>query len=331
MYALVTGANGFLGRHVVEQLVARGDQVRALCRHENPELISFGVETVQGDIRNRAAVVEACRGVDVVFHVAAITGIWGRWSDFYEINTLGTEHVVEGCRRHGVRRLVYTSSPSVTYSGEDQLGIDESVPYPKSWYCHYPHSKALGEQHVLRANGAPGSDLKTCALRPHLIWGPHDKNLFGRLVEQARSGRLCRVGPGGNLVDTVYVENAAVAHLLAAEALLGDAPAAGRAYFISQGEPVNCWEWINRLLAIAGLPPVEKSISRHAAKWFGRFCEATYRTFRLPGEPPMTRFLADQLSTSHYFDITRAKQELGYEPKISIEEGLRRLARSYVR
>lgn len=329
MYALVTGASGFLGRHVVKQLVLRGDRVRTFCRREHPELAPLGVEIVQGDIRDRAAVIEACRGVDVVFHVAAITGIWGRWQDFYETNTRGTEYVVEGCRQHGVSRLVYTSSPSVTYSGRDQLGIDESTPYPTSWYCHYPHSKALAEQYVLNANDT--SDLKTCSLRPHLIWGPRDENLFGRLIKQARSGKLCQVGPGGNMIDTVYVENAASAHLLAAEALQNAAPAAGRAYFISQGEPVNCWEWINRLLAVAGLPPVEKTISHRAAKWFGRLCEATYRTFHLPGEPPMTRFLADQLSTSHYFDISRARNELGYEPTISTEEGLDRLATSYSR
>ena len=329
MYALVTGATGFLGRHVVEQLVARGDQVRALCRRQQPDLVKLGVEVVSGDIRDRASVVQACQGIDAVFHVAAITNIWGRWRDFYETNTLGTEYVIDGCRQHGVSKLIYTSSPSVTYNGQDQLGVDESAPYPTSWYCHYPHSKALGEQSVLKANNP--SCLKTCSLRPHLIWGPRDENLFGRLIEQARSGKLCQVGRGGNMIDTVYVENAATAHLLAAEALEGDAPAAGRAYFISQGEPVNCWEWVNRLLAVAGLPPVKKTISRSAAKWFGRVCEATYRTLHLSGEPPMTRFLADQLSTSHYFNISRARNELGYEPEISIEEGLRRLAAAYSR
>lgn len=329
MYALVTGGNGFLGRHVVEQLVSRGDRVRALCRHENSDLAAIGVEVVLGDVRDRAAMIKACRGVDVVFHVAAVTGIWGRWHDFYETNTLGTKYVVEGCRQHGISRLVYTSSPSVTYNGQDQLGIDESAPYPKSWYCHYSHSKALGEQQVLQASGTDG--LKTCSLRPHLIWGPRDQNLFGRLVEQARSGRLCRIGSGRNLVDMVYVENAASAHLLAADALKENAPAAGRAYFISQGEPVNCWEWIDRLLSVAGLPPVQKTISRRAAKWLGRIYETTYRTFRLSGDPPMTRFLADQLSTSHYFDISRARTDLGYEPIVSTEEGLQRLATAYSR
>lgn len=329
MYALVTGGNGFLGRYIVEQLISRGDRVRTLCRRENPDLAALGVEVMQGDIRDRVAVLGACCGVDVVFHVAAITGIWGRWQDFYETNALGTKYVVEGCRTHGVSRLVYTSSPSVTFDGQDQLGIDESAPYPKSWNCHYPHSKSLGERYVLHASGTDG--LNACALRPHLIWGPRDENLFGRLVAQARSGRLRRVGTGKNLVDTVYVENAASAHLLAADALEGDAPAAGRAYFISQGEPVNCWEWINRLLAVADLPPVQKTISRGAAKWLGRICEATYSTLRLSGDPPMTRFLADQLSTSHYFDISRARNDLGYEPTISTEEGLRRLTMAYRR
>jgi nucleoside-diphosphate-sugar epimerase len=207
------------------------------------------------------------------------------------------------------------------------MGVDESIPYPTSWNCHYPHSKALGEQGVLQANGT--EDLKTCSLRPHLIWGPRDTNLFERLVERARSGRLRRVGEGNNIVDTVYVENAASAHLLAAEALEGDAPAAGRAYFISQGEPVNCWQWVDRLLAVAGLPPVKKAISRRAARGIGRICEVTYHTLRLSSEPPMTRFLADQLSTSHYYNISRARADLGYEPTISTEEGLERMAAVY--
>ena len=329
MYVLVTGANGFLGRHIVDQLVLRGDRVRALCRQDAPQLTAMGVEVLRGDVRDRETVLEACRGIDVVFHVAAITGIWGRWQDFYDINVRGTEYVIEGCRAHGVSRLIYTSSPSVTYDGRDQLGVDESVPYPASWYCHYPHSKALGEQHVLRANGTGG--LKTCSLRPHLIWGPHEKSFLDRLVEKSEAGQLRQVGAGGNMVDMVYVENAASAHLLAADALEGNAPAAGRAYFISQGKPVNCWEWINQLLTIAGGQPIKKIISRRAARWLGRLCEITYRTLRLPGEPPMTRFLADQLSTSHYFNISRARNDLGYEPTISTEEGLARLAAAYPR
>ena len=323
MNTLVTGAGGFLGLYIVEQLVARGDRVRAFCRGTYPELDALGVEVVRGDVRDRRATVEACRGVDLVFHTAAVAGIGVDWNHYYQINTLGTQHVVEGCLEHRVPRLVFTSSPSVTFEGTDQCGVDESAPYPQRWLCHYPHTKALAEQHVLQHNGRDG--LLTCALRPHLIWGPRDRHLIPRLLTRARSGRLRRVGDGTNLVDMIYVENAATAHLQAADALRADSPAAGRAYFLSQGEPVNCWQWIDEILALAALPPVGKSISLSAAWKVGATFEFIYRLLRLKSEPPMSRFLAAQLATSHYFNITRAKEDFGYAPKISTAEGMQRL------
>jgi len=323
---LVTGAGGFLGLYIVEQLAARGDWVRAICRRRVAELDALGVETVLADLRDAEAVAAACKGVDVVFHVAGVAGIWGPWDYFYGINTLGTRHVLDGCRRHGVGRLVYTSSPSVTFDGSDQCGVDESAPYPKRWLCHYPHTKALAEQEVLAANGRGG--LLTCSLRPHLIWGPRDRQLVPRLVERAKSGRLRRVGDGTNLIDMVYVENAAAAHLQAADRLSAGSPVAGNAYFITQGEPVNCWQWIDELLALYGLPPVRKSISIGAARALGAGLEAAYAALRLKSELPMTRFLASQLGKSHYFSIERAKRDFGYEPRISTAEGMRRLASS---
>ncbi len=324
MNALVTGASGFLGLYIAEQLVARGDRVRALCRGNGPQLDSLGVDTVRADLRDRQAVMAACQGMDVVFHVGGIAGMGDPWKRYYDVNTRGTRHVVEGCLTHGVRRLVFTSSPSVTFDGRNQEGIDESAPYPRHWLCHYAHSKALAEQHVLAANGRGG--LLTCALRPHLIWGPRDRHLIPGLLERAAKGWLRRIGDGRNLIDTVYVENAAAAHLLAADALQPASPVAGRPYFISQGEPVNCWAWIDALLALAGLPPVRKSLSRRMAWAIGATCETAYRLLRLRGEPPLTRFLAAELATSHYFNIGRARRDFGYEPKISMAEGMRRLA-----
>ena len=324
MNCLVTGAGGFLGLYIVEQLAARGDRVRALCRRRVAELDALGVETVLADLRDADAIAEACKGVDAVFHVAGVAGIWGAWDYYYGINTLGTRHVLEGCRRHGVGRLVYTSSPSVTFDGTEQFGVDEQAPYPKRWLCHYPHTKALAEQEVLAANGRDG--LLACSLRPHLIWGPRDRQLVPRLVERARSGRLRRVGDGTNLIDMVYVENAATAHLQAADRLTPGSPVAGNAYFITQGEPVNCWQWIDELLALYGLPPVRKSISSSAAWTLGAGLEAVYAALRLKSEPPMTRFLASQLGKSHYFSIERACRDFGYQPRISAAEGMRRLA-----
>jgi nucleoside-diphosphate-sugar epimerase len=285
MHALVTGAGGFLGRHIAELLVARGDAVRGFGRGANAALESAGVEMVRGDIRDEAAVAAACRGVEVVFHVAAVAGIWGSWEHFYAINTLGTSHVLAACRRQRVPRLVFTSSPSVTFQGVDQEHVDESAPYARRWLCHYPHTKALAEQEVLAANGRDG--LLTCSLRPHLIWGPRDPHLIPRLMDRARRGRLVRIGRGANVIDAVYVENAARAHLQAADRLQPGSPACGRAYFISNGEPVNCWEWINQILALAGLPRVQRGVSLRWAWHVGHALAA------MAGRPPQGRTRPD--------------------------------------
>jgi nucleoside-diphosphate-sugar epimerase len=322
--ALVTGAGGFLGRYVVEQLLARGDRVRTLARGDYPELVALGAETQRGDLRDPATVQRACEGVDVVHHTAGVAGIWGPWEYFYGINTLGTLHLLDACRRAGVRKLVYTSSPSVTFAGTDQCDVDESASYPTHWLCHYPHSKALAEQAVLAANGQDG--LHTCALRPHLIWGPRDQHLIPRLLDRARRGRLRRIGEGKNLIDMIYVENAAEAQLQAADRLGPGSPVAGQVYFLSQGEPVNCWDWINSILALAHLPPVTRSISFRRAWLLGVGLERLYKTLGIPGEPPMTRFLAAQLATSHYFNLRRARQDFGYQPKVDTATGMQRLS-----
>jgi nucleoside-diphosphate-sugar epimerase len=330
MRALVTGGGGFLGGYLVEALLARGDSVRSFGRGEYPHLTAQGVEVMRGDIRDRDAVTAACAGIHCVFHVAATPGIRMDERPYDETNRLGTKNVIDACREQGVARLVYTSSPSVVFAGRDQAGIDESAPYDFAWMkrnrAYYSLSKAHGEQAVLSANG---EQLKTCALRPHLIWGPGDTHLIPRLISRARSGRLRRVGEGTNLVDITYVENAVDAHLLAADALgrpVTDATSpAGKEYFISQGEPVNCWSWIDEILKLAGLPPVARSTSLWTASRVGAACESVYRLLRLNGEPPMTRFLAAQLAMSHWFDISAARRDLGYGPRMSTAEGMRRL------
>jgi nucleoside-diphosphate-sugar epimerase len=322
--ALVTGAGGFLGLYLVEQLVARGVRVRAIARNRYGQLDRLGVESLQGDLRDPQVATAACRDVDVVFHTAGVAGLWGSWNYYFGINTLATQNVIAGCWRHHVPRLVYTSSPSVTFDGRDQQGVNESVPYPSRWLCHYPHTKALAEQRVLQANGQQG--LLTCSLRPHLIWGPRDRHLIPRLLQRARRGQLRQVGEGTNLIDMVYAENAAAAHLQAAEALVSGSPVCGHAYFISQGEPVNCWDWITEILALAGLPPVRKKISFTAAWRIGAMLEGAYSVLRLKSEPRMTRFLAAQLARDHYFDISRARADFGYSPLVSTEAGMQRLA-----
>jgi len=328
---LVTGAAGFLGRHLVQQLLARGERVRAFCRTPNDSWAGlFGpaaphVEIVLGDVRDPAAIGAALRGVSTVFHTAGVAGLWGPWKHYFEVNVLGTRNVIAACRRNGVQRLVFTSSPSVVFTTTDQHGDDESLPYTRRWLCHYSHSKALAEQAVLAASGSGSGDLLTCALRPHLIWGPGDRHLLPRLLARARSGRLRRIGDGSNLIDTAYVDNAAAAHLQAADALLPGSRVCGRPYFISQGEPVNCWQWIDQLLALAGLPPVAQTISISQAWRAGLTMETAYRLLRLRKEPPMTRFLAAQLGRSHWFNIAAAGRDFGYQPHVSTIAGMQRL------
>lgn len=323
MHALVTGGGGFLGSYIVEQLVARGDRVRVLCRGNYPRLMELGVECVQGDIRDATTVTVACRDIDTVFHVAAVSGIWGPWSYYHGINTRGTYNVIAACRAHQVPHLVHTSSPSVIYDGRDHCGADESLPYPEKYLCHYPHTKSLAEQAVLMANGLDG--LTTVALRPHLIWGPRDNHLIPRLFARAKSGRLRRVGRGHNLISMTCVENAAAAHLQAADQMTLEPTVAGQAYFINEPEPVNLWNWIDELLALAGLAPVKKSISCRAAYAAGAMLEFVYGTLRLKSEPPMTRFLAQQLGGSHYYSIAKAQRDFGYQPIVTVAEEMQRL------
>ncbi len=324
MKALVTGANGFLGSHIVEALVEQGYSVTALTRRREGVAGGPLVKHVLGDIRNQEGLVEAFAGHDVVFHTAAISGIWGPWKQFHGVNTIGTRNVIQACLANQVKKLVYTSSPSVTFDGNHQMDTDESAPYPKKWLCHYPRSKALAEQSVLESND--DAELMTCALRPHLIWGPRDRHLIPRLIERAKSKQLRRVGDGSNRVDNIYVENAAAAHIQAAQAMKPGAAVCGRAYFISQDDPVNLWGWINDVLELVGLPRVRRSISYKAAYRIGYAMEMFYEMTNKTTEPRMTRFLAAQLAKSHFFDISNAKRDFGYKPKVSNEEGMKRLA-----
>ncbi|MGE3314969.1 MAG: NAD-dependent epimerase/dehydratase family protein [Planctomycetaceae bacterium] len=323
MKALVTGGGGFLGLYLVEQLVARGDTVRSFSRARYTRLDELGVEQHSGDIQDRSAVARACDGVEAVFHTAAVPGIWGPWKHFHGINTIGTENVLAACNAHRVPKLIYTSSPSVIYDGREHRNVNEDYPYPARYLCHYPHSKALAEKAVLAANGRNG--LATVALRPHLIWGPRDNHLIPRLIARARSGKLKRVGNGDNLISVSYVENAAAAHLQAADSLHIGSPSAGRAYFINEIEPVNLWKWVDDILSRAGLPAVRKHVSAKAAKVAGAVLEAVYGTLGIQSEPLMTRFLASQLSGSHYYDVARARRDFGYNPQVPFEEGMRRL------
>ncbi len=320
---LVTGGNGFVGRAVVEQLLTRGDRVRALVRRDCPDLTAMGVELVRGDLSDTVAVSAACTDCDLVFHVAAKSGFWGPYSEYHEPNVRGTQNVLDACRKHRVGRLVYTSSPSVVFDGKDVRGADESLPYPAKPISNYSATKALAERAVLAANS---DDLRTIALRPHLIWGPGDNHMAPRFIARARAGKLRRIGQRDCLIDTTYILDAARAHLLAADALANNPRAAGRPFFISQGDPRPIWQIINGILAAADLPPVTRSVPLLVGRTAGAVLETVYKTLRLESEPPMTRFVANILTTDHYFNITAAQTELNYQPQTSIEDAFRHLA-----
>ena len=322
MKALVTGGGGFLGRYIVMKLLARGDSVRVLGRQAYSDLEARGVETIRADLQNATAVEQACRGMDTVFHAGAQTAYWGPWRSFHATNVVGTRNVLEGCRKAAVRKLIYTSTPSVVWAPGGLEGMDESVPYPDRYTCPYPATKAIAERLVLQANGTDG--LLTVSVRPHLIFGSGDPHLFPRIIDRARRGQLIQVGDGTNKVDVVYVENAADAHLLAADGLGDGSPVNGQAYFISQGRPVALWEWINGLLERMTMPHVGRKVSYGMARAVGAAMEIAYAVLPLRGEPRVTRFLADLLATSQYSDISKARNDLGYEPRISTEDGLDR-------
>jgi len=321
---LVTGGRGFLGGAIVRMLLEQGKSVRSLARHHCARLEAGGVKQFVGDLSDPVLVEMAVNGCELVYHVAAKAGVWGDYQDFYNANVMGTQNVINACRKQGVTRLVYTSSPSVVFDGTDMEGVDESVPYPQHFHASYPQTKAQAEQLVLAANG---DQLATVALRPHLIWGPGDNHLVPRILERGSKGQLRRIGKGNNLIDAVYIDNAAVAHLQAAEKLAIGSPIAGRVYFIANNEPLPLWDLVNQILAAGNLPSVTRTISPQLAYLAGAILEIIYKNLRLAGEPRMTRFVACELATAHWFDMSAARRDFGYQPQVSIKEGMERLRR----
>ncbi|KAF1712182.1 3-beta hydroxysteroid dehydrogenase [Pseudoxanthomonas kalamensis DSM 18571] len=327
MKILVTGGGGFLGQALCRGLVERGHEVASFQRGDYPVLAAMGVRQIRGDLADAAAVREAFAGVEAVFHNAAKAGAWGSYESYHSANVTGTQNVLDACRAHGIGRLVYTSTPSVTHRAThpvEGLGADQ-VPYGENFQAPYATTKTIAEKAVLAANGP---QLAVVALRPRLIWGPGDAQILPRLVERARAGRLRIVGDGNNKVDTTYIDNAAQVHFDAFDHLAPGAACAGRAYFISNGEPWPMGRLLNALLQAAGAPPVDKHLSFKAAYRIGAVCETLWNTLPLKGEPPMTRFLAEQLSTAHWYDMGPARRDFGYVPKVSMQEGLQRLAAS---
>ncbi len=318
MRVLVTGGGGFLGRRIVELLLEQGHQVRFLARQRYPEVEALGAEGLLVDLRDKARLPAAFKGIEAVHHVAGKAGFWGAREEYFSINVEGTRNVIEAAREAGVARLIYTSTPSVIGYEAEVNGVSEA-PYATSHRSFYPESKSVAEQLVLAANG-PG--LATVALRPHLIFGPRDNHLLPRVVQAAREGRMVIVGDGTNQVDLTYIDNAAWAHLDAERAMTDHtASCAGKAYFISNGEPVRLWDWLNELLPRVDAPRITRRISFSGAMRIGAVMEWVWRTFPLGGEPRMTRFLASALARSHWYDIKPAERALGYRVRVPMPEG----------
>jgi len=322
MNALVTGGGGFIGSALVHELVKTGYNVTSFSRSDYPELREIGVAVKRGDLSDREAVLNSCEGIDIVFHVAAKAGYWGSYKDYYETNVRGTVNIINACREKKIKWLIFTSSASVIFGGTDIEGLDESLPYPSRPLSDYTATKALAEQYVLKANC---SSLRTLALRPHIVLGPGDKHIIPRVLAQAREGKLLQIGDGNNKTDISYIDNVVSAHLCSAKAIMNNPEVSGKAYFISNGEPVVIWEYINTILKKAGLESINKSVPVRAAFIYAALTELFHIIFIIRKEPRLTRFLVHELSQSHWFNINSARKLLGYNPGISNMEGLKKL------
>lgn len=322
MKVLVTGGSGFLGSAICRDLIERGYAVRSATRTPAPELERQGIEDQRCDLADPAQVREVVQDCDAVIHTAAKVGIWGARNEFFRTNLSGTQHLIEESRRAGLKRFIYTSTPSVCFDGKGHRNADETLPYAKRHLAAYPESKMQAEKLVLKSNS---SEFATCALRPHLIFGPDDPHLIPRLIERGRARKLIQVGTGANRVSMTWVDNAAGAHIDALEAFEDGGKHGGKAYFIAQEDPVCLWEWIGELFEELDVPPVKRKISRRFAYALGATLEASWNLLRKKSDPPMTRFVALQLACEHSYDMGPARRDFGYRERISMADATARL------
>lgn len=320
--SLVTGAAGFVGRNLVQALKARGDDVRAIDIADSTEI--GGVDYRKVDITDANAVLEACAGVDSVFHAASLVHTkWNQIEAVWGVNLGGTENIIAGCRAGGVKRLNYVSSASVVYEGRDIENGDEALPYATSSQAPYADSKIKAEQLVLQNND---DTLATCAIRPHVIFGPGDPRFVPTLVKAARSGRLrVQVGLSNWMSDYTFVDNVSDALILADDKLAPGSAVAGEAFFITNGEPMEFWGFVRKVLAELELPPIKFAVPHQLVYAVAAIKEGidTLRGGTLNAEDGLSRFAVRYMCTHHYFAIEKARRLLGYEPRVSIDEGIK--------
>lgn len=318
MRVLVTGASGLLGRAVAARVRAAGHEVRTFQR--SPSAVP-DVEDVRGSVTAAADVDRAVTGVDAVVHLAAKVSLAGYPADFEQVNVVGTQRLLSAAAREGVTRFVQVSSPSVAHTGRSIVGDGARPADPARARGHYARTKARSE---LLALAADGGAMNVVAVRPHIVWGPGDTQLVARVVARARAGRLPLLDGGRALIDTTYVDNAAAAIAAALERAADDA-VHGNAYVVTNGEPRPVAEMLAGICAAAGVPAPRRSVPAGLARAAGGAVEAVWRIRPGQDEPPMTRFLAEQLSTAHWFDQRRTRADLQWAPEVSIDEGLERL------
>ncbi len=317
MKVLVTGGTSLLGGAVARRLSERGDETTVFQRRPS----GLGVHEEFGDITDASAVARAMDGADAVVHLAARVGVVGSWADFELTNVEGTATVLSAARQAGVSRLVFVSSPSVAHAGESLVGAGAGPADPEGTSGHYARSKAMAERLAL---GESDDGLNVVAIRPHLVWGPGDTQLIGRIIDRARSGRLATIGSGAALIDTTYIDNAADALVAALDRAdrLG-----GRALVISNGEPRPIGELVARIVTAAGLDETSLRVPVSVARFGGRMAERWWELRDRTDDPPMTEFLAEQLSTAHWFDQRETRRALDWSPAVSLDEGFARLRR----
>lgn len=315
MQILITGGTGFLGKHLARALLARGHAVRVLGRNlaAAQAEIALGATPLCADLRDRAAVVAACRRADAVYHAGALSEPWGQRAAFFAINVGGTANVLAGCQKHGIQRLIYVSSPSVLFDGRDQHLLTDIAPYPRRFASVYSLTKKLGEDLVNASQ-----HLETVILRPKAIFGLGDTALLPRLIRAAQAGRLPQIGDGRNQVDLTYIDNVVAALVLAL-----DAPrAVGKTYTITNDEHVLLWDMIRTVLRANGLSNELRRVPIRAALAAAAAMEA--RATLTGVEPLLTRYTAAILGRTQTYDISAAKRDLGYAPSIRVAEGVRR-------